>query len=90
MYAAGAPDTWKRRPSSDSCGVGCARVKSDPQMRRIPVVIYTSSNAPQDVTRAYELQANCYLVKPPDLAGIERMFGLLDEFWLQTVRLPQR
>ena len=65
-----------------------ARLKADAALRRIPVVVFTSSNAPQDVSRAYELQANCYLVKPPDLAGLEQLFGLLDAFWLRTVRLP--
>lgn len=65
-----------------------ARLKSDPELRKIPVVVFTSSNAPQDVARAYALHANCYLVKPPDLAGIERVMSLINEFWMKTVRLP--
>lgn len=64
-----------------------ARLKSNPELSVIPVVIFTSSNAPQDVARAYALHANCYLVKPPNLAGIERVVGLLNEFWMKTVRL---
>jgi CheY-like chemotaxis protein len=64
------------------------RLKSDPELRAIPVVVFTSSNAPRDVAQAYALQANCYLVKPPDLAGIERVVGLLNDFWFKTVRLP--
>lgn len=64
------------------------RLKSDPGLRNIPVVVFTSSNAPQDVARAYALHANCYLVKPPDLAGLERVVSLINEFWIKTVRLP--
>ena len=64
------------------------RLKSDPELRKIPVIVLTSSNAPQDVARAYALHANCYLVKPPDLEGIERLVRLLNEFWFKTVRLP--
>src|SRR5262245_6740863 len=67
-----------------------ARLKTDPELRSIPVVVYTSSSAPQDVLRAYDLQANCYLVKPLDLAGMERLFERFSAFWLETVRLPPR
>jgi len=65
-----------------------ARLKSHPELRKIPVVVFTSSNAPGDVAKAYALHANCYLVKPPDLAGIERVVSLINEFWMKTVRLP--
>lgn len=65
-----------------------ARLKSHPELRKIPVVVFTSSNAPQDVAKAYALHANCYLVKPTDLAGIERTVSLINEFWMKTVRLP--
>ena len=65
-----------------------SRLKSDPELRAIPVVVFTSSSAPRDVERAYAMQANCYLVKPPDLTGIERVVSLLNEFWFKTVRLP--
>lgn len=65
-----------------------ARLKAHPELRKIPVVVFTSSSAPQDVARAYALHANCYLVKPPDLVGIERVVRLLNEFWIKTVRLP--
>jgi len=67
-----------------------ARLKGDPELHRIPVIVFTSSNAPKDVAKAYELHANAYMVKPLDLAGIERVIGLFSEFWLKTVRLPIR
>lgn len=65
-----------------------ARVKSHPELRRIPVIVLTSSNAPKDILQAYELHANCYLVKPPDLAGIEQVVARFSEFWLKVVKLP--
>ena len=64
------------------------RLKADPELRSIPVIVFTSSNAPRDVARAYALHANCYLVKPPDLAGIERVVSQVNDFWIKTVRLP--
>lgn len=66
-----------------------ARLKTDPELRRIPVIVFTSSSAPKDVSRAYELQANAYMVKPLDLVGIERVLRLFKEFWLETVHLPR-
>ncbi len=65
-------------------------IKSDSELRRMPVIILTSSNAPQDVVRAYDLHANCYLVKPPDFVGIENVVGRICDFWLETARLPGR
>jgi len=64
------------------------RLKADPELRAIPVIVFTSSSAPRDIAKAYALHANCYLVKPPDLAGIERVVSLVNDFWLKTVRLP--
>jgi len=66
-----------------------ARLKTDPDLRRIPVIVFTSSSAPKDVARAYELQANAYMVKPLDLSGIERVLRLFKEFWMETVHLPR-
>lgn len=65
-----------------------ARIKTHPDLLRIPVVVFTSSSAPQDIAKAYDLHAACYLVKPPDLAGIEQVFALFNAFWLKTARLP--
>jgi len=65
-----------------------ARIKTHPELHRIPVIVLTSSSAPKDIVHAYELHANCYLVKPPDLAGIERVVACFSEFWLKAVKLP--
>ncbi len=66
------------------------KLKADPDLRRIPVVVLTSSNAPRDIARAYDLHANCYLVKPSEFSEIEEVARRLTEFWLETVRLPDR
>lgn len=65
-----------------------AEVKQDPNLRSIPVVVLTTSDAPQDVRKAYDLHANCYMTKPMDLAGFFEAVRALSEFWLAVVRLP--
>ncbi|HEX6882486.1 MAG TPA: response regulator [Planctomycetota bacterium] len=64
------------------------RIKSAPETMRIPVVVLTNSDAPQDVRGAYDLHANCYLVKPPDYAGFERALRQLLDFWGEVAHLP--
>jgi len=61
------------------------RIKSNPELRCIPVIVLTSSNAPQDVKQAYDLHANCYITKPFDFDGFERVMHRLVEFWAETV-----
>lgn len=56
-------------------------IKSHPRRRHIPVVVMTSSNAPQDVQRVRELRANLYLVKPLDFCGFEQAVSGIVEFW---------
>ena len=65
-----------------------AEVKADPALKRIPVVILTTSRAEEDVLRAYELHANCYVTKPVDLAQFMKIVGQIDEFWVKVVTLP--
>jgi chemotaxis family two-component system response regulator Rcp1 len=65
-----------------------AEVKQDPNLRSIPVVVLTSSDAPQDIRMAYDLHANCYIAKPIDLAGFLKAIKALSEFWLVVVKLP--
>ena len=64
------------------------RVKSDEQLRRIPVVIITSSQAEEDILRAYDLQASCYVTKPVDLEQFIKVVKSIENFWLTIVKLP--
>ena len=65
-----------------------ARIKSDDSLRIIPVVVLTTSQAEEDVLRAYRLNANCYVTKPVDLHQFNRIVQVIEEFWLTVVRLP--
>ena len=65
-----------------------AEVKADPNLKRIPVVILTTSRAEEDVIRAYDLHANCYVTKPVDLAQFMKIVAQIDEFWVKVVTLP--
>ena len=65
-------------------------IKTDPDLKRIPVIIMTTSDAAQDILQAYEFHANCYLIKP---TGIEDFFTLvqaIEDFWFTRVALPSR
>jgi len=66
-----------------------AEIKNDPELRSIPVVILTTSGADYDVMESYDLQANCYVTKPVDLAQFTNVVQTLKEFWLCAVKLPQ-
>ena len=63
-------------------------IKGDQLLRRIPVVILTTSQAEQDVLRTYDLHANCYITKPVDLDQFIRVVQSIEDFWLTIVRLP--
>lgn len=65
-------------------------VKQDPQLRRIPVVVMTSSQAEQDILRAYDLHANCYVTKPFNLDEAVAVGKAIEEFWLTIVNLPRQ
>ena len=65
-----------------------ADIKSDPELQRIPVVVLTTSAVDEDIIRAYELHANCYVTKPVDLNQFMRIVRALDNFWLTVVKLP--
>ncbi len=64
-------------------------IKQDPNLHSIPVVILTSSASEQDVLRAYELRANCYVVKPLDPAQLTNVLRSIEDFWLTIVKLPK-
>lgn len=66
-----------------------AEVKADPALRRIPVVVLTTSSADEDVLRAYDLHANCYVTKPVDLTQFMKIVSRIEEFWVRVVILPK-
>lgn len=65
-----------------------AEIKADPALGRIPVVVLTTSQADQDIQRAYELHANCYIAKPIELDQFIEIVASIKQFWLSTARLP--
>jgi two-component system, chemotaxis family, response regulator Rcp1 len=65
-----------------------AEIKQDPCLKRIPVVVLTTSNAKQDILKAYDLHANCYITKPVDLEHFFNLVRSIEDFWLRIVRLP--
>jgi len=65
-------------------------LKSHPEWKTIPVVVLTSSQASSDIAVCYQRHANCYVSKPVDLKGFEAAVRSIDEFWLETARLPSR
>lgn len=65
-----------------------AEIKSDPDLRRIPVVILSGSSAEEDLVRAYDLHANCYVVKPVGAEEFAKIVKSIPTFWLSIVALP--
>lgn len=66
------------------------RLKADSSLKRIPVVVLTTSEAERDVDRVYELQANCYITKPKDLDDFFTVVQLIESFWFSVAELPSR
>lgn len=64
-------------------------IKSDENLRRIPVVILTVSKSEEDVFKSYDLHANCYITKPVDLDQFLKVVKSIEEFWLTIVKLPE-
>jgi CheY-like chemotaxis protein len=67
-----------------------AEIKADPNFRRIPVVVMTSSQAEEDIGKAYDLHANCYVRKPVDFEQFHRIVKQIESFWFAAVELPSR
>jgi CheY-like chemotaxis protein len=67
-----------------------AEIKSDPDLKTIPVVVLTTSRAEQDILHSYQLQANCYITKPVDLEQFITVVRSIEDFWLTIVTLPNR
>lgn len=67
-----------------------AEIKQDPDLKRIPVVVLTVSRADEDVMKAYNNYANCYITKPLDFTQFLKVTQTIQEFWLAIVRLPPK
>lgn len=65
-------------------------IKQDPSLRRIPVVVMTSSKAEEDILRSYDLHANCFVTKPVDLDQFRTVVKSIEDFWFSLVRLPTK
>jgi len=65
-----------------------AEMKADQNLRQIPVVILTTSQAEEDIVRSYDLNANCFISKPVDLAQLIKVVQAIEQFWFGVVQLP--
>ncbi len=63
-------------------------IKTDPNLKLIPVVILSTSADPKDIVKSYSLHANCYITKPVDFVQFTKVVRLIEEFWLAVVQLP--
>jgi len=67
-----------------------SEIKSDPELRRIPVVVLTTSQADEDILRSYQLHANAYVTKPVDFDRFVNVVKQIDDFFVSVVKLPPR
>lgn len=67
-----------------------AEIKADPDLRSIPVVIVTSSQAEEDILKSYNTHANCYVTKPVDLEKFVAVVRAIEDFWVSIVKLPRK
>jgi chemotaxis family two-component system response regulator Rcp1 len=67
-----------------------ALIKDDEHLRTIPTIILTTSGAEADITKSYELHANCYLTKPVQLDAFDAVVKSINDFWLTKVKLPHQ
>lgn len=65
-----------------------ADIKNDPDLKRIPVVVLTTSNDPRDILESYNLHANCYINKPIGLYQLRAVVKSIEDFWFTVVELP--
>ncbi|MEO6741495.1 MAG: response regulator [Chthoniobacteraceae bacterium] len=75
-------------PRKNGCEV-LREIRGDEKLRNIPVVIFTSSEAEDDICRAYDLGANCFLTKPADFDEMVQLVQTTNDFWVNTVKLPR-
>ena len=65
------------------------QIKKDDELKAIPIVILTTSDAEADIVTSYRLHANCYLTKPVQLKAFEDLVKSINDFWMTNVKLPQ-
>ena len=65
------------------------QIKKDPKLRKIPVVVLTTSDAEQDIVRSYDLGVNAFVTKPVTFEGLADVIRVMSDFWFEIVRLPQ-
>lgn len=63
-------------------------IKDDPELKRIPVVVLTVSDAEEDIIKSYDLHANCYVTKPLNLEEFSKVVAGIENFWFEIVKLP--
>ena len=63
-------------------------IRADERLQRIPVVVLTTSEAEEDILKAYNLHANCYITKPVDFNQFVRIIQSIEDFWFTIVQLP--
>ncbi len=67
-----------------------AEIKADPDLRRIPVIILTTSESEEDVFKSYDLHANSFITKPVHLTQLFELLKTIEDFWFGIVKLPSR
>jgi CheY-like chemotaxis protein len=65
-------------------------VKGDPGLRRVPVIMLTTSSSARDIAACYDRGVNCYVVKPLELDDFTALIGAINRFWLEVAQLPPR
>ncbi len=66
------------------------KLKTDDELRSIPIIVLTTSTHPKDIDDCYQMNANCYLVKPVELDDFGKLFSSLKTFWIESARLPAK
>ncbi len=66
-----------------------SEVKEDPNLKHIPIIVLTTSDAQLDINNAYRLHANCYLSKPNDLEQFYRVVSAIEDFWMILAKIPK-
>ncbi len=67
-----------------------ASIKENSSLKKIPIIVLTTSNSEQDIFKAYDLHANCYIVKPLEVNNFLQVISNIESFWLTVVKLPKQ